>query len=100
MRREKLNYFVIQIIRKVYNPVISESYIPHDGIQPCYFENLYAATWLLCAALSGIQPCYFRVSYTRHRHIQFPKGAGVISDLTDQPTEYSCFTDDHASPQA
>lgn len=52
MRREKLNYFVIQIIRKAYNPVISASYIPHDGIQPCYFENLYAATWLLRAALS------------------------------------------------
>lgn len=30
MRREKLNYFVIQIIRKVYNPVISEAYIPHE----------------------------------------------------------------------
>lgn len=24
------------------------------------------------------QPCRFRVLYTRHRHIQFPKGAGKV----------------------
>ena len=29
-----------------------------------------------------------------------PKVLVVASDTTSQPTEYSCFHDDHASPQA
>ena len=32
--------------------------------------------------------------------IQFPQGAGRHLSRDCQPTEYSCFRDDHASPQA
>ena len=47
----------------VYNPVVSEPYMP--------LPQLFCDT----------QPCRFRVLYTRHRHIQFPKGAGIISHM-------------------
>ena len=66
-----------------------------SGIQPCYFGVVYTSD-----GGGGIQPCYFRTLYTQHRHIQFPKVLVVASDPTNQPTEYSCFHDDHASPQA
>ena len=54
----------------VYNPVISGWYIPISG-------------W-----------------YIPSTGIQFPKALVVASDPTNQPTEYSCFRDDQASPQA
>ena len=66
-----------------------------SGIQPCYSGVVYTSD-----GGGGIQPCYFRTLYTQHRHIQFPKVLVVASDPTNQPTEYSCFHDDHASPQA
>ena len=66
------------------------------GIQPCFFRGLIPPTDMA----HGIYPCYFRALYTQHRHIQFPKDAGITSHVIDQPTEYSCFHDDHASPQA
>lgn len=49
----------------VYNPVVSEPYMP--------LPQLFCDT----------QPCRFRVLYTRHRHIQFPKGAGIVV-ITDE----------------
>ena len=84
-----------------YNPVILGGLyagpgiagLDKTGIQLCCFRALYAAPCECAAAHPGIHPCCLRALYTRHRHIQFPKGAGVISDLTDQPTEYSCFRD-------
>lgn len=63
-------------------------------------SGLYTPALLFKRWPFGIHPCYFRALYTQHRHIQFPKSAGVISGLTDQLTEHSCFRDDHASPQA
>ena len=47
-----------------------------SGIQPCYFVVVYTSDGGGC-----IQPCYFRTLYTQHRHIQFPKGAGIISHM-------------------
>ena len=66
------------------------------GIQPCFFRGLIPPTDMA----HGIYPCYFRALYTQHRHIQFPKDAGITSHMINQLTEYSCFHDNHASPQA
>ena len=59
--------------------------VPHarrtGGIQPCYFRGLYTFKVPHARRTGGIQPCYFRASYTRHRHIQFPEGAGITSHV-------------------
>ena len=67
----------------VYNPVVSEPYMP--------LPQLFCDT----------QPCRFRVLYTRHRHgYSVPQRCRYHLSHDYQPTEYSCFHDDHASPQA
>ncbi len=73
--------------------------IESNGIQPRYFGVVYTAPQIQRAASYGIQPCYFWVVYTRHRY-SVPQSAGRRLSRDYQQTEYSCFHDDHASPQA
>ena len=73
--------------------------IESNGIQPRYFGVVYTAPQIQRAASCGIQPCYFWVVYTRHRY-SVPQSAGRRLSRDYQQTEYSCFHDDHASPQA
>jgi hypothetical protein len=70
---------------RVYNPVISGWCIPQCKVILSWLlvYNPVISGW--CIPSTGIQ---------------FPKVLVVASDPTNQPTEYSCFHDDHASPQA
>ena len=63
---------------------ISGLYIPHivtlmrhSGV----YNLLVQGSIRLELVQNGIQPCYFRVLHTRHRHIQFPEGAGITSHV-------------------
>ena len=68
----------------VYNLLVQGSIrleLVQNGIQPCYFRGLYTFKVPHARRTGGIQPCYFRVLHTRHRHIQFPEGAGITSHV-------------------
>ena len=69
------------------------------GIQPCYFLAVYTSQSPYYLDSYGIQPCYFWVVYTLNRY-SVPQSAGRRLSRDYQQTEYSCFHDDHASPQA
>ena len=68
------------------------------GIQPCYFWALYAC--LLKRQIIWYTPLSFQGLIHPTQAYSVPESAGIISHMIDQPTESSCFHDDHASPQA
>ena len=77
---------MIPVVNMVYNPAISELYIPLR-------HSNGTALMVYTPAFSGF--------HTPDTGIfSSPKVLVVASDPTNQPTEYSCFHDDHASPQA
>ena len=91
----------------VYNPVISGWYIPivSDVVDFIPVYNPVISGWYIprrfCALYKNM--VYNPVIsgwYIPSTGIQFPKALVVASDPTNQPTEYSCFRDDQASPQA
>ena len=73
--------------------------IESNGIQPCYFLAVYTSQSPYYLDSYGIQPCYFWVVYTLNRY-SVPQSAGRRLSRDYQQTEYSCFRDYYASPQA
>ena len=91
----------------VYNPVISGWCIPDAPNYPKIFMvyNPVISGWCIpkCKVILSWLLVYNPVISgwcIPSTGIQFPKVLVVASDPTNQPTEYSCFHDDHASPQA
>ena len=82
-------------------------YTSQNGIRPSLLRyttllfpgGVYQARKQIRRLAWGIQPCNFWVVYTRNRY-SVPQSAGRHLSRDYQLTEYSCFHDDHASPQA
>ena len=74
----------------------AETFCEITGIHPCYFRALYADSFLEPQVYTPVISGF----YTPNTGIFSSLSAGDNSHLTNQLTEYSCFHDDHASPQA